>query len=156
MKKFLLATLLLALSTVPTLRAQQKITSADLVGLWQTTVKDKYGGTHYASMFKEMFADGTFHLFMQTSEGDARPFVITNRGTYTVLNDTTIREHINASVTNGDVIGRDNDLTVSISDNKKMLYVTYYMPGSPDQGREVWVRVEMPKVDKVPSRQKSL
>ena len=80
----------------------------------------------------------------------AKPFIITNQGSYKLLNDSTIREHIDASITDGAVIGKDNDLTCSMSEDKKYIYVSYFMPGDSRKWQEVWVRLEMPKVDHVP------
>lgn len=150
MKKILLCALL-ALGTGLPLGAQTKIKSSDLVGLWQLAGKDASGGVHYLPIFKQMFADGTYHTFMrQSGKGEAVPFAITNQGTYKLLNDSTIREHIDASITDGAVIGKDNDLTYSMSEDNKYLYVSYFMPGASRKGQEVWVRVAMPKVDYVP------
>ena len=150
MKKILFCALL-ALGIGLPLGAQTKVKASDLVGLWQMTIKDEFGGVHYIPIFKQMFADGKYHTFMrQSGKGEAVPFAITNQGTYKLLNDSTIREHIDASITDGAVIGKDNDLTYSMSEDNKYLYVSYFMPGASRKGQEVWVRVAMPKVDYVP------
>ena len=149
MKKILLCALL-ALGIGLPLGAQTKVKTTDLVGLWQMTIKDEFGGVHYISVFKQMFADGKYHTFVQPGKTQAKPFIITNQGTYKLLNDSTIREHIDASITDGAVIGKDNDLTYSMSEDKNYLYVSYFMPGDSRRWQEVWVRLEMPKVDHVP------
>ena len=149
MKKILLCALL-ALGIGLPLGAQTKVKATDLVGLWQMTIKDEFGGVHYIPIFKQMFADGKYHTFVQSGKTQAKPFIITNQGTYKLLNDSTIREHIDASITDGAVIGKDNDLTYSMSEDNKYLYVYYFMPGAPRKFQEVWVRLEMPKVDHVP------
>ena len=138
MKKILLCALLALGAGLP-LGAQTKIKSSDLVGLWQLAGKDASGGVHYLPIFMR-----------QSGKGEAVPFAITNQGTYKLLNDSTIREHIDASITDGAVIGKDNDLTYSMSEDNKYLYVSYFMPGASRKGQEVWVRVAMPKVDYVP------
>ena len=149
MKKILLCALLALGAGLP-LGAQTKIKSSDLVGLWQLAGKDASGGVHYLPIFKQMFADGKYHTFHQPGKTQAKPFIITNQGSYKLLNDSTIREHIDASITDGAVIGKDNDLTYSMSEDKKYLYVSYFMPGDSRRWKEVWVRLEMPKVDHVP------
>ena len=149
MKKILLCALLALGAGLP-LGAQTKIKSSDLVGLWQLAGKDASGGVHYLPIFKQMFADGKYHTFHQPGKTQAKPFIITNQGSYKLLNDSTIREHIDASITDGAVIGKDNDLTYSMSEDNKYLYVSYFMPGASRKGQEVWVRVAMPKVDYVP------
>lgn len=149
MKKILLCALL-ALGIGLPLGAQTKVKATDLVGLWQMTIKDEFGGVHYIPIFKQMFADGKYHTFHQPGKTQAKPFIITNQGSYKLLNDSTIREHIDASITDGAVIGKDNDLTYSMSEDKKYLYVSYFMPGDSRRWKEVWVRVAMPKVDYVP------
>ena len=149
MKKILLCALL-ALGIGLPLGAQTKVKASDLVGLWQMTIKDEFGGVHYVSVFKQMFADGKYHTFLQPDKTQAKPFIITNQGTYKLLNDSIIREHIDASITDGAIIGKDNDLTYSMSEDKKYLYVSFFIPGASRKGQEVWVRLEMPKVDHVP------
>lgn len=149
MKKILLCALL-ALGIGLPLVAQTKVKASDLVGLWQMTIKDEFGGVHYIPIFKQMFADGKYHTFHQPGKTQAKPFIITNQGSYKLLNDSTIREHIDASITDGAVIGKDNDLTYSMSEDNKYLYVSYFMPGDSRRWKEVWVRLEMPKVDHVP------
>ena len=149
MKKILLCALLALGAGLP-LGAQTKIKSSDLVGLWQLAGKDASGGVHYLPIFKQMFADGKYHTFVQPGKTQAKPFIITNQGSYKLLNDSTIREHIDASITDGAIIGKDNDLTYSMSEDKKYLYVSYFIPGAPRKFQEVWVRLEMPKVDHVP------
>ena len=149
MKKILLCALL-ALGIGLPLGAQTKVKATDLVGLWQMTIKDEFGGVHYIPVFKQMFADGKYHTFHQPGKTQAKPFIITNQGSYKLLNDSTIREHIDASITDGAIIGKDNDLTYSMSEDKKYLYVSFFIPGAPRKMQEVWVRLEMPKVDHVP------
>lgn len=149
MKKILLCALLALGAGLP-LGAQTKIKSSDLVGLWQLAGKDASGGVHYLPIFKQMFADGKYHTFVQPGKTQDKPFIITNQGSYKLLNDSTIREHIDASITDGAIIGKDNDLTYSMSEDNKYLYVSYFIPGAPRKFQEVWVRLEMPKVDHVP------
>ena len=149
MKKILLCALL-ALGIGLPLGAQTKVKASDLVGLWQMTIKDEFGGVHYVSVFKQMFADGKYHTFLQPGKTQTKPFIITNQGSYKLLNDSIIREHIDASITDGAIIGKDNDLTYSMSEDKKYLYVSFFIPGASRKGQEVWVRLEMPKVDHVP------
>ncbi len=118
----------------------------DLVGIWQLVVLDNEGDPVFVPSFKEFYQDGRFSIIRQTKSN--KPFRIMQAGTYKLVNDSTMREHIDTSLFTKDLIGQNNDLGISFSKDKKYLFCTFFIPGNPKKMQELWIRVDMPEVNK--------
>ncbi len=121
-------------------------TDLDLVGMWQQVMIDRDSKFHFIPNYKQFTSDGRFVTYYG-AKPDNTPTVLSNVGTYAVVNDTTIREHIIRSVSNPIGEGADNDLTFKFRtiNGYHYLYVTYTLLGMPHPGEELWVKLEMPK-----------
>lgn len=144
----LVLALLLACCGLPLL-AQSAV---DLTGIWQMVVVDQDGDRSYLPIFKEFYADGKFTMFRQDRNG--KPFRIFQTGTYELPNDSTLREHISASHTNRDIIGKSNDLGIRFAREGKFMHCSFHIPGISQKMEEIWMRVEMPakEMDEIPGR----
>ena len=119
--------------------------ATDLIGVWQQVQTSKTDG-HLMQLpvWKVMQKDGTFCTFLIANEHGQS--VITNQGRFTVVNDSTVTEHINGSITDPELVGKENRITYHF-DGKDKIHVSYRMPGATRDGQEDWVRVklEMPR-----------
>lgn len=116
----------------------------DVVGIWQMVVLDNEGDFVYVPAFKEIRKDGSFVIFSQSKS--TKPFRITQTGTYKMLNDSTMREHIDQTMHTRDLLNKDNDLTMKFNKDGSMLVCSYFIPGNPQKMQELWTRVMMPKI----------
>ena len=116
----------------------------DPVGIWQMVVIDNEGDPNYLPVFKEIRKDGSFVLFRQTKT--TKPFHITQTGTYKLLNDSTMREHIDQTIHSRDLQGKDSDVMMQFNKDVRMLISTFFIPGKPHKLQELWIRLAFPKV----------
>lgn len=121
-------------------------TKHDVVGIWQMVVIDNEGDPSYLPVFKEIRKDGSFVLFRQTKI--TKPFRITQFGTYKMLNDSTMREHIDQTINTLDLLGKDSDVMLRFNQDGRILISTFFIPGNPNQFQEIWVRLALPQIRK--------
>ena len=142
MKKLLLTTLL-ACTTLGMSASNAK--KPTIAGIWQQTQLDPQSGRMInLPVWKVLENDGSFHVFLIA---DAKcQCIITNQGKYSIKSDSTFVEHVTASITDANLVGRNNTITYHFDGDDKM-NVTYQMPYASSQAKETWIRVklEMPK-----------
>lgn len=121
---------------------------ASLEGIWQlcnraTTQNDNKYEVWPGTYMKILSADKSFvNMYLDTTGGSS---VITAKGTYRQVSDSTYVESIFRSVTDPEVSGLDNELKFEfITEN--LLYVTYSMPGRVNRGKEMWLRIIQPNI----------
>ena len=112
-----------------------------LEGIWQQVQVSKTDGhTMLLPVWKVLRSDGTFSTFLIVNRSGQS--VITNEGTYKMVNDSTIVEHITGSITDPQLMGKDNQLIFRLADNDT-LQVSYKMPGHTREAHEKWIRVKL-------------
>ena len=137
MKKFLLLLLLVPL----TLCAEPVEQKDQLVGIWQQVSPAK--GDNPAiklPVWKVLQQDGQFTLFLIANK--QAQSIITNQGTYTVVADNVIVEHISASLTKPEMVGKKNKIRYKFLDRDTMV-ISYRFPTDQTDVTEMWVRVKM-------------
>ena len=95
-------------------------------------------------VWKVMQSDGSFCTFLIANQNGQS--IITNQGRFEVKNDSILVESVLGSITDPELVGKNNMLTYHFKD-KDSVHVSYRMPGASREGHEDWVRVklEMPK-----------
>ena len=95
-------------------------------------------------VWKVMQSDGSFCTFLIANQNGQS--IITNQGRFEVKNDSILVESVLGSITDPELVGKNNTLTYHFKD-KDSVHVSYRMPGASREGHEDWVRVklEMPK-----------
>lgn len=138
-KIFLLLTLI-----IPASLNAQKVQTV-ITGVWQQVQHAKSDG-HLMKLpvWKVMQNDGTFCTFLIANESGQS--IITNQGRYEQTNDSTVTEHITASITDPELVGKSNTLTFRLRDTDHMA-VSYCVPGSSRTNHETWVRVKLEMPD---------
>lgn len=142
MKKIFLAMSLLCMTLSANANSAKKIT---LAGIWQQVQLDpKTGHLINLPVWKILENDGSFHVFLIADP--KCQCIITNQGKYSVKTDSTFVEHITGSITDSNLVGRNNTITYHFEGQDKMR-ITYQMPSATSKAEETWVRVklEMPK-----------
>ncbi len=125
-----------------TLKAQT--TDTRFAGVWQQTQritgKDGNQRLAYLPVWKVNGNDNTFFTFLiATPDGVS---VKTNEGTYTVLNDSTLEEHVSGSITTPALVGKSNTIHYRFS-SPDVLRLRFRMPGREHDVHEVWTRVRL-------------
>ena len=117
-----------------------------LVGLWQQVQQDD-GHAHGGKpgfiklpVWKVIQPDGNFFIFLIAAP-DAT-CIKTNEGAYTVNSDSLYTEHINGSVTDPTLIGKDNKIFYRF-ETQDMLHVSYHHKKADRKGEELWIRVKL-------------
>ena len=91
-------------------------------------------------VWKVLQSDGRFCTFLIANQiGQS---IITNQGTYQRTDETTCVEHIEGSITDPELVGKQNTLTLQFKSDD-LLEVTYRIPGATRDGHEVWRRVKL-------------
>ena len=132
--------------TLGTLKRTLQVTAdsvkpESLEGIWQQVQVSKTDGhTMLLPVWKVLRSDGTFSTFLIVNRSGQS--VITNEGTYKMVNDSTIVEHITGSITDPQLMGKDNQLIFRLADNDT-LQVSYKMPGHTREAHEKWIRVKL-------------
>lgn len=148
MKKRLL--LLLVLLAPLSLFAQQSATADKVKGVWQQVQTAKNDGRLIRlPVWKVLQGDGTFCTFLIGDETGLS--LITNQGTYEWESDTTFVEHVTGSITDPQLVGKDNRLYYQFEGND-LMRVRYRVPGASRDGRETWVRVKLQVPREAPDR----
>ena len=114
-----------------------------LEGIWQylqaNQTQHKY---QHLPIWKVMGSDSTFKTFIiADSEGKS---VITNEGTYSLASDSVFIEHITGSITDRNLIGKDNLIKYHFEGNDT-IQISYRLPEATTDGKETWVRVRLEK-----------
>ena len=139
MKK--LSLILLALFAPLCIWAQAQPEPNQLTGIWQYVQTDNAGqNVQRFPVWKVMENDYTFQTFILANPEAYS--VVTNQGTYHVLSDSVFVEHITGSITDKNLIGKDNRISY-VFEGTDTLHVTYRLPGAQTDGQECWVRVKL-------------
>ena len=112
-----------------------------LVGVWQQVQKSE-ADNHLMLLpvWKVIQADGNFCTFLIANQSGVS--IMTNQGTYQVTSDSTCVEAVKGSITDPELIGKHNTLTLHfVSDD--LIEVSYRMPGARHDGHETWRRVKL-------------
>lgn len=115
------------------------------LGVWQQVQTSQSDGhVMLLPVWKVMQSDGSFCTFLIANQNGQS--IITNQGRYEVKNDSILVESVLGSITDPELVGKNNTLTYHFKD-KDSVHVSYRMPGASREGHEDWVRVklEMPK-----------
>lgn len=112
-----------------------------LVGVWQQVQQSK-GDGHLIQLpvWKVMQSDGQFCTFLIANQGGQS--IMTSQGSYTVTSDNTCVEHITGSITDPELVGKDNTITYRFV-SPDVIDVTYRIPGATRDGHETWRRVKL-------------
>ncbi len=138
--KYLLATLLLAPALLAHGAEPQK-RQPKLPGIWQQMQKSENGG-HFIKLpvWKVLQNDGTFCTFLIANKKGQS--IITNEGRYEIVSDTVVNEHVTGSITNPELVGKDNRITYRFVGIDR-IDITYRLPNAPADGHETWQRVKL-------------
>ncbi len=115
------------------------------LGVWQQVQTSQSDGhVMLLPVWKVMQSDGSFCTFLIANQNGQS--IITNQGRFEVKNDSILVESVLGSITDPELVGKNNTLTYHFKD-KDSVHVSYRMPGASREGHEDWVRVklEMPK-----------
>ena len=115
--------------------------ASKIVGVWQQVQQSKSDGHEMQlPVWKVLQSDGRFCTFLIANQiGQS---IITNQGTYQLTDETTCVEHIDGSITDPELVGKQNTLTLQFKSDD-LLEVTYRIPGATRDGHEVWRRVKL-------------
>ena len=91
-------------------------------------------------VWKVMQNDGTFCTFLIAN--NKAQCVITNEGTFRLTSDSTFVEHINGTIVNPDLIGKNNKITI-VAAEKDRIQITYRLLPDGGEGKETWIRVKL-------------
>lgn len=139
MKKLLILTLCVLCSAGA--YADGKKSGNKLQGIWQQVQKGKHEGDMVRlPVWKVMQGDGHFCTFL-VANAEAKS-IITNKGKYSVLSDSTFVEYVQGSITDPNLIGKANKITYTMPD-KDTIHITYRLEGASRDGHETWVRVKL-------------
>lgn len=138
MKKFLLTLALLAplsMSAEPTKK------KGELAGIWQQVdTNEQDGNMMRLPVWKVLQKDGSFCVFLIA--GKSGQSIIANQGTYAQTSDSTYTERLTGSITNDELVGKENTIVYHFA-SKDRLLVKYQLPGSKVTAVETWVRVKL-------------
>lgn len=115
------------------------------LGVWQQVQTSQSDGhVMLLPVWKVMQSDGSFCTFLIANQNGQS--IITNQGRFEVKNDSILVESVLGSITDPELVGKNNMLTYHFKGNDSV-HVSYRMPGASREGHEDWVRVklEMPK-----------
>ena len=84
--------------------------------------------------------DGTFCTFLIAN--NKAQCVITNEGTFRFTSDSTFVEHINGTIVNPDLIGKNNKITI-VAAEKDRIQITYRLQPDGGEAKETWIRVKL-------------
>ena len=112
-----------------------------LAGVWQQiqVVKQKQHPVKLP-VWKVLQESGAFCTFLIANQGGQS--IMTNLGSYTVTSDNTCVEHITGSITDPELVGKDNTITYRFV-SPDVIDVTYRIPGATRDGHETWRRVKL-------------
>ena len=91
-------------------------------------------------VWKVMQNDGTFCTFLIAN--NKAQCVITNEGTFRLTSDSTFVEHINGTIVNPDLIGKNNKITI-VAAEKDRIQITYRLLPDGGESKETWIRVKL-------------
>ena len=91
-------------------------------------------------VWKVMQNDGTFCTFLIANK--KAQCVITNEGTFRLTSDSTFVEHINGTIVNPDLIGKNNKITI-VAAEKDRIQITYRLQPDGGESKETWIRVKL-------------
>lgn len=91
-------------------------------------------------VWKVMQNDGTFCTFLIAN--NKAQCVITNEGTFRLTSDSTFVEHINGTIVNPDLIGKNNKITI-VAAEKDRIQITYRLQPDGGEAKETWIRVKL-------------
>ena len=91
-------------------------------------------------VWKVMQNDGTFCTFLIAN--NKAQCVITNEGTFRLTSDSTFVEHINGTIVNPDLIGKNNKITI-VAAEKDRIQITYRLQPDGGESKETWIRVKL-------------
>ena len=91
-------------------------------------------------VWKVMQNDGTFCTFLIAN--NKAQCVITNEGTFRLTSDSTSVEHINGTIVNPDLIGKNNKITI-VAAEKDRIQITYRLQPDGGESKETWIRVKL-------------
>ena len=91
-------------------------------------------------VWKVMQNDGTFCTFLIANK--KAQCVITNEGTFRLTSDSTFVEHINGTIVNPDLIGKNNKITI-VAAEKDRIQITYRLLPDGGESKETWIRVKL-------------
>ena len=91
-------------------------------------------------IWKVMQNDGTFCTFLIAN--NKAQCVITNEGTFRLTSDSTFVEHINGTIVNPDLIGKNNKITI-VAAEKDRIQITYRLLPDGGESKETWIRVKL-------------
>ena len=137
--------ILLAMAIPMCLAADVKNGATRFLGVWQQVQTSQSDGhVMLLPVWKVMQSDGSFCTFLIANQNGQS--IITNQGRFEVKNDSILVESVLGSITDPELVGKNNTLTYHFKD-KDSVHVSYRMPGASREGHEDWVRVklEMPK-----------
>lgn len=136
-----LSILFLALLAPLSMNADTQKPQKQLAGIWQQIQKsNKEDRIMRLPVWKVMQNDLSFCTFLIANQDGQS--IITNKGTYKMTSDSTYVEHINGSITDPKLVGRDNVITYEFKGDDT-LHISYQMPGASKRGHETWVRVKL-------------
>lgn len=91
-------------------------------------------------VWKVMQNDGTFCTFLIANK--KAQCVITNEGTFRFTSDSTFVEHINGTIVNPGLIGKNNKITI-VAAEKDRIQITYRLLPDGGEAKETWIRVKL-------------
>lgn len=146
MKRFitLMTSVLIGLSLCA--KEPQDMSKYKLCGIWQNcyiSVEDNKPVVHFTPYMKALNSDGKF-VNMGLATG-GRCCFITTMGEWSVSSDSdsVYVEHINRSITEPGITGRDNKIHFHMQGDD-FVVLKYKIPGNQQWGTEYWVRVIQP------------
>lgn len=115
-----------------------------LCGIWQNcyiSIEKNKPVVHFTPYMKALNSDGKF-VNMGLETGSRCCFIAT-MGEWSMVSDSVYVEHIDRSITDPGITGRDNKIYFRMQGDD-FVVLKYKIPGNKNWGTEYWVRVIQP------------